>query len=101
MITKENLQELAIFLGFTKDKKYEYYVSENGLAIDFENEKLIYPKELKKSDETTSNFSHNENFVVFECVNALLDLGYKPENLEIEPQDGSLVEAQKVVRLIF
>uniref|UniRef100_UPI00147002FB N-6 DNA methylase n=1 Tax=Campylobacter curvus TaxID=200 RepID=UPI00147002FB len=86
MITKENLQELAIFLGFTKDKKCEYYVSENGLAIDFENEKLIYPKELKKSDETTSNFSHNENFVVFECVNALLDLGYKPENLEIEPR---------------
>ncbi|MBO5996515.1 MAG: N-6 DNA methylase, partial [Acetobacter sp.] len=29
---------------------------------------------------------HNENFVVLECVNRLLEKGYPPENLELEPR---------------
>ncbi|MDE0553589.1 MAG: N-6 DNA methylase [Candidatus Poribacteria bacterium] len=33
----------------------------------------------------TCNFSHPENFVVFECVHRLLKKGYKPEHLELEP----------------
>ncbi|EAL8767767.1 restriction endonuclease, partial [Campylobacter coli] len=34
----------------------------------------------------TSNFSHPENFVVFECVHRLLEKGYKAEHLELEPK---------------
>lgn len=36
--------------------------------------------------EFTCNFSSNENFVVFECVNRLFEKGYKPEHLELEPK---------------
>ncbi|MWV62510.1 N-6 DNA methylase [Helicobacter saguini] len=56
------------------------------LKVDFKNTKLIYPKEIIIHDETTSNFSKAENFVVFECVNRLLEKGYKPEHLELEPK---------------
>ena len=41
---------------------------------------------MKKGDETTSNFSHEENFVVFECVHRLLEKGYQPKHLELEPK---------------
>ena len=36
--------------------------------------------------EFTSNFSSDENFVVFECVDRLLSKGYKPEHIELEPK---------------
>ncbi|EAK5717344.1 restriction endonuclease, partial [Campylobacter coli] len=47
---------------------------------------INYPKEIKIHDKTTSNFSHPENFVVFECVHRLLEKGYKAEHLELEPK---------------
>ncbi len=46
---------------------------------------MIYPKELIINNKTTCNFSSNENFVVFECIYRLLEKGYKPEHLELEP----------------
>lgn len=57
------------------------------LKVDLKNEKLIYPieKGFIVNSETTSNFSSNENFVVFECVYRLLSQGYKPESIELEP----------------
>ena len=59
---------------------------DNKLEVDFVNKKLIYPAEIEKGDETTSNFSHEENFVVFECVHRLLEKGYQPKHLELEPK---------------
>ena len=48
---------------------------------------MIYPEDkgLKVNRQDTCNFSHPENFVVFECVHRLLEKGYKPEHLELEP----------------
>ena len=56
------------------------------MQVDFTNETLIYPQEVTIHDKTTSNFSHPENFVVFECVARLLEKGYKAEHLELEPR---------------
>ncbi|EGK8786257.1 N-6 DNA methylase, partial [Campylobacter jejuni] len=56
------------------------------LLIDYKNQSINYPKEIKIHDKTTSNFSHPENFVVFECVHRLLEKGYKAEHLELEPK---------------
>lgn len=56
------------------------------MQVDFINKKLIYPQSVKINDTTTTNFSHPENFVVFECVHRLLDKGYKPEHIELEPK---------------
>lgn len=56
------------------------------MQVDFANKELIYPQGIKIHDTTTSNFSHPENFVVFECVHRLLEKGYKAESLELEPR---------------
>lgn len=91
MITKENLKKVLSFLGFEKEAVGEYYskiYSTCSVHVDFDNEALIYPenKGLVINDKTTSNFSHNENFVVFECVCRLLSKGYRPEHIELEPK---------------
>ena len=58
------------------------------LKVDFANQKLTYPEDkgLKVNERQTCNFSSNENFVVFECVHRLLEKGYKPKHLELEPK---------------
>ena len=88
MITKDNLKEVLSSLGFSKsgDIYSKNYAVCGSISVDFKTEKIIYPKELKKGDETTSNFSHPENFVVLECVNRLLEKGYKAQHIELEPR---------------
>ena len=58
------------------------------LKVDFKTEKLIYPEDkgFTINEKQTCNFEQNENFVVFECVHRLLELGYKPEHIELEPK---------------
>lgn len=90
MITKATFKELLTALGFTKvTPKYfkkDFDAFNCSLEVDFEEEKIIYPQDkgLKVNDDTTSNFSKPENFVVFECINRLLEKGYRPEHIEIE-----------------
>ena len=64
--------------------------------------KIIYPEDkgFKVNVATTINFSEPENFVVLECVNRLLDKGYRSENIELE-RTWSLGHEQKVVEQIF
>ena len=91
MITKDNFKEVLKKLNFINDndnnvytKRYSEFDCE--LKVDFENQKLIFPKKqgLKVNDITTSNFSSSENFVVFECVDRLLTQGYHPKHIELE-----------------
>lgn len=57
------------------------------LEVDCETGKFLYEKAgVVVSSATTANFSQPENFVVFECVCRLLAKGYKPNDLELEPQ---------------
>lgn len=91
MITIENLKNTLSKIGFEKSDIGDYYkIDYTGcsLAVDFDNTKLIYPEDkgLVVNDKTTSNFSHPENFVVFECVCRLLEKGYRPEHIELEPR---------------
>lgn len=88
MITKNNLKEVLSSLGFSKsgDIFSKNYAVGVDISVDFKTEKIIYPKEIKKGDETTSNFSGPENFVVLECVNRLLEKGYKAKHIELEPR---------------
>lgn len=91
MITKDNFKEVLIELGF-KDSgnsfTKEFKENDALLKVDFKKEQLIYPEEkgLKINERQTCNFSDPENFVVFECVNRLLEKGYKPEHIELEPR---------------
>lgn len=87
MITKENLREVLQSLGFIhKDQIYAKSFDKDILQVNFKTKELIYPKQILIHDKTTSNFSHPENFVVFECVHRLLQKGYKARHLELEPR---------------
>lgn len=91
MITKDNLKALLLYLGFEKiGNQYSKKITNSDifLKVDFNKNELIYPEEqgLKIHERQTCNFSANENFVVFECVHRLLEKGYKPEHIELEPK---------------
>ncbi|EOF4450148.1 restriction endonuclease subunit S [Campylobacter jejuni] len=87
MITKDNLKQVLENLGFkNKNENYVKTINNYTLLMDYKNQSINYPKEIKIHDKTTSNFSHPENFVVFECVHRLLEKGYKAEHLELEPK---------------
>lgn len=99
MITKDNLKNLLEHLGYTENKdKYIYHFDTTNceIIVDFNNEKIIYPieKGLIVNERQTTNFSDNENFVVFECIHRLLEKGYKPSHIEIEKR-WSLGHLQK------
>ena len=88
MITKTNFKNLLKILGFTEeDNIFQKSIGEADLKVDFDKKEIIYPtdRDLVVHRQDTCNFSQNENFVVFECVHRLLDKGYKPEHLELEP----------------
>lgn len=90
-MNQDNLKDILLFLNFTQHqnvfiKKFSFgdYI----LSIDFENKTINYPEDygLKVNERQTCNFASNENFVVFECVHRLLEKGYKPEHIELEPK---------------
>ncbi len=89
MITQENFPKLLDYLQFNRnDKVYTKSFGYTDLKVDFSKQEIIYPEEkgLKVNERQTCNFSSNENFVVFECIHRLLQKGYKPEHLELEPR---------------
>ncbi len=79
---------LVEVLGFTPkngtvgvfSKQYSGYV----LEVDFTNERFNYGDLIKAESKTTQNFSQPENWVVFECVDRLLEKGYQPQNITLE-----------------
>ncbi|MGI0407292.1 N-6 DNA methylase [Helicobacter himalayensis] len=110
MIHKENFEQVLLSLGFTPANNggggqySKDFGSDCTLRVDFHQKKLFYPQNTIKNpnpkatdsklqpngiiihDLTTCNFSHPENFVVFECVHRLLAKGYKPQHIELEPK---------------
>lgn len=86
MITTTNLPELLKNIDFTKvgnvyNKQYGTFDVE--ISVDFSANKINYPSTIKGADRN-SGFDKPENFVVLECINRLLDKGYRPEHIEIE-----------------
>lgn len=92
MITHENLRDVLLDIGFDYNKSsdiyYKNYLNDKAceIRVNFKTKKIEYPKNkgFVVNDDTTSNFEHPENFVVLECVNRLLDKGYRPEHIELE-----------------
>ena len=88
MITKTNFKNLLKTLGFREEgNTFQKSIGEADLKVDFSKQSIIYPEDrgLIVNRRDTCNLSQNENFVVFECVHRLLEKGYKPEHLELEP----------------
>ncbi|MGB1241533.1 MAG: N-6 DNA methylase, partial [Chitinophagales bacterium] len=90
MISKHTFKKLLQHLNFEEkgDLFYKNFGdNEAYLKVDFKTEKIIYPEDkgLKVNRTDTCNFRANENFVVFECVYQLLNKGYKPSHIVLEP----------------
>jgi len=54
------------------------------IEVDLEKKRFNFGNKIKSESGTTLNFSQEENWVVFECVNRLLEKGYKPEDITLE-----------------
>lgn len=54
------------------------------IFLDFNDKRIDYGNKIKLGNTTTCNFAKPENFVVLECINRLLEKGYKPQNIELE-----------------
>jgi type I restriction-modification system DNA methylase subunit/restriction endonuclease S subunit len=91
MIIKENFKTLLRYLQFEEKSNIftkNFANSDVFLKVDFKKEQLEYPEfaGLIVNERQTCNFSQAENAVVFECVYKLLEKGYKPEHIELEPK---------------
>ena len=86
MISVSNFREILKAMGFSSDTKsmiFTYEGDDFSLSVDFGNQRLFYPHEVRGRGHNTS-FVAPENFVVFECVCRLLMKGYRPEDIELE-----------------
>ena len=81
-------ETLKMFINAKANSTLIYSFIERLVYADFDKKEIIYPEDagLKINERQTCNFSSNENFVVFECVHRLLEKGYKPEHIELEPK---------------
>ena len=89
MITQNILPALLLSIGFTKKgDTYKKKFAAAELEVNFATGKIIYPEVqgLIINERQTCNFSSNENFVVLECVHRLLEKGYQPQHIELEPK---------------
>ena len=91
MITTSNLEKVLEILKFevadnkTAGKIYKKSFEQSGdIVVDFHNKSITYPERINTGFNTTTNFGQDENFVVLECVNRLLEKGYKPEHIFLE-----------------
>jgi len=91
MINKQNLKDVLIKLGFNKELVGEIYTkrfNKSEIKVNFQNERIIYPEKdgFTINERQTCNLKDNENFVVLECVCRLLEQGYNPKHIELEPK---------------
>lgn len=76
-------------LGFTPQENsadvfVKKYQNDYRIQIDLAKEQIDYGDKITVESKTTSNFAQPENFVVLECVDRLLEKGYKPEAITLE-----------------
>lgn len=84
------VNEFLTYLGYIKNGDI-YYKDYNGYKIEVDSEfKVNYGLKIKKDRATTSNLNHqDETKVVFQCVDKLLELGYKPKSIYLEKSYSS------------
>lgn len=75
-IPKDN----AVGVFFKKYTRCDGY----SIEVDFENEIINYGDQIESNNKSTQNFKQPENWVVLECIDRLLEKGYKPQNIILE-----------------
>ena len=88
-MNKKQIQTLISLLGFQNSDNKSLFSKtfENikyTISVDFNKNKIDYGNQITMGDLTTSHLQNPENIVVLECVNRLLEKGYKPNDLTLE-----------------
>lgn len=73
---KENASDIFI-------KKYQ---NDYCIEIDFKNEIFHFGGKIKIQGKDSQNITKHEDWVVLECIDRLLERGYLPENIVLEPK---------------
>ena len=90
MMNDTNIKNLIRSIGFkpTEGKQglfhKDYPAFNYRIEIDTNQGLINYHAPIRVSNQTTSNFKSDENFVVLECVNRLIEKGYAPSKIELE-----------------
>ncbi|PIZ64030.1 restriction endonuclease subunit S [Candidatus Roizmanbacteria bacterium CG_4_9_14_0_2_um_filter_39_13] len=86
-----NNKELLKKLGFfPKENESEIFykkfhsLGDYIIEVDYHKTKFDFGTKIKSDSHTAQNFSQEESWVVLECVNRLLEKGYKPEDITLE-----------------
>ena len=82
-------KNLIKVLGFSPKENtsgiyFKKYVDSYTIELDFDNKLINYGEKITAESKTTQNFSQAENWVVLECVDRILEKGYKPQNIILE-----------------
>lgn len=89
-MTEKQIITTISALGFTANPKDEKVYSKTydkikyQMSVDFTKKRIDFGPEIKKGDDTTSHLGNPENIVVLECVDRLIEKGYKPADLTLE-----------------
>lgn len=83
------MKNLLKHLGFTPKENttdiYEKkYASNYALEVDFDKNIIYFGGKIKIQGKDFQNITKPEDWVVLECVNRLLEKGYKPKNISLE-----------------
>lgn len=78
-------EKFLLTLKFKKNKN-KYVKIYNGYKIEVDENFIVnYGNQIRKDRSTTTNLCHQkESKVVFQCVDRLLELGYKPKSIYLE-----------------
>lgn len=89
MTNLKQYKNLIKALGFSPKENtsgiyLKKYTNSYAIELDFDNKIINYGAKIKAESKTTQNFSQAENWVVLECVDRILEKGYKPQNIILE-----------------
>ena len=84
-----NIKHFVQKLGFypkenTSGIYIKKYADNYCIEIDFEKESFYFGGQIKVYDKDFQKITKPEDWVVLECVNRLLEKGYKPQNILLE-----------------
>lgn len=83
------IKKTIIAIGFSaKENASDIYIkkypNKYAIEVNLKTETFHFGGKIKIQGKDTQNISKPEDLVVLECVNRLLEKGYKPENISLE-----------------
>ena len=83
------IKKIIVSIGFTakentSDIYIKKYANKYAIEVNLKTEIIHFGGKIKIQGKESQNITKPEDLVVLECVNRLLEKGYKPENISLE-----------------